>query len=178
MSDWKLLNTSTASNVSSVDFTTDMTGYKIYKFVCFDVVPVTEGEELAFNGSVGGSFGVTKTTCRFYAQHNESGSTSGLHYSTGGDLAQSTNAQMLTTNLGNAADECGAGELYLYNPASTTHVKHFYTNFQVYHSQDYSVNTFVGGYFNTTSAIDGIRFTMTSGNISVATIKLYGLVES
>ena len=173
MSDWKLLNTSTASGASSVTFT-DLTGYKIFKFVFVDVNPVDDGAELRVEGSVSGSFGVTKTTSRFYAQHNESGSTSGLHYSTGGDLAQSTSPQMLTNNIGSSSDESCVGELHLFNPSSTTYVKHFYSRFQTAHSLDFSVDTYVGGFWNTTSAIDGIRYTMTSGNFD-GQIHMYGV---
>ena len=34
---------------------------------------------------------------------------------------------------------------------------------------------FIGGYFNTTSAIDAIQFKMASGNIDAGTITLYGI---
>ena len=36
-------------------------------------------------------------------------------------------------------------------------------------------NTFVAGYFNTTSAITGIRFQQNNGNIDSGVIKLYGV---
>ena len=103
-------------------------------------------------------------------------STSGLHYSTGGDLAQSTSPQMLTNNIGSSSDESCVGELHLFNPSSTTYVKHFYSRFQTAHSLDFSVDTYTAGFWNTTSAIDGIRYTMTSGNFD-GVIKQYGLVE-
>jgi hypothetical protein len=34
------------------------------------------------------------------------------------------------------------------------------------------------GYGNTTSAIDAVQFTMSSGNIDSGTIKLYGIKDS
>ena len=34
------------------------------------------------------------------------------------------------------------------------------------------------GYGNTTSAVDAIRFQMSSGNIDAGTIKLYGIKDS
>ena len=48
--------------------------------------------------------------------------------------------------------------------ANTTH----YTN------DNASMNTFVAGYINTTSAVNAVQFKMTSGNFD-ATIKLYGV---
>ena len=41
-----------------------------------------------------------------------------------------------------------------------------------------SENDYVAGYCNTTTAIDGVQFKMTSGNIDSGTIKLYGIKDS
>jgi hypothetical protein len=41
-----------------------------------------------------------------------------------------------------------------------------------------SIDSFVGGYINTTSAVDAIQFKMDSGNIDSGTIKLYGIKGS
>jgi hypothetical protein len=38
-------------------------------------------------------------------------------------------------------------------------------------------NVFVGGYFNTTSAINAVNFTMESGNIDAGTIQMFGVVK-
>ena len=38
-----------------------------------------------------------------------------------------------------------------------------------------SLNDFVAGYFNTTSAIDAMDFKMSSGNVDSGTISLYGI---
>ena len=170
-----LISSATASGSSSVEFTSGIDStYDEYVFYFVDINPVDDGAELRVEGSVSGSFGVTKTTTRFYAQHNESGSTSGLHYSTGGDLAQSTSPQMLTNNIGSSSDESCVGELHLFSPSSTSKVKHFYSRFQTAHSLDFSVDTYVAGYWNTTSAIDGIRYTMTSGNFD-GQIHMFGV---
>ena len=40
---------------------------------------------------------------------------------------------------------------------------------------DFNHNVFTAGYFNTTSAITGIRFSMDSGNIDAGDICLYGI---
>jgi hypothetical protein len=36
----------------------------------------------------------------------------------------------------------------------------------------------IAGYNNTTAAIDGVQFSMTSGNIDDGKIKLYGIKDS
>ena len=175
MSDWKLLNTSTASGASSVEFT-DLTGYKIFKFVFVDVNPATDNVDFTFDCSVSSSYGTTKTTTFFRSFHRENGATNSLAYYDK-DLAQSTSNQPIGYFLGNGADECCAGELHLFNPASTTYVKHFYSRVNEYHELSASADIFVGGYFNTTSALDGIKFLMSSGNFD-AVIKQYGLVAT
>tara|TARA_Y100001938_G_scaffold96286_1_gene131743 strand:- start:4534 stop:5067 length:534 start_codon:yes stop_codon:yes gene_type:complete len=177
MSDWKLLNTSTASGASSVSFT-DLTGYKIFKFVFIDVNPATDGVQLriGFSSNGGSSYGMTKTTTFFYPSHGEGGS-SWFGYSTSQDLAQSTTAQDLTTAIGNGSDECAAGELHLFNPTSTTYVKHFYSRANTYQYNDYSQNEFVAGYVNDTSAVNAVEFSVTSGNFD-GVIKQYGLVST
>jgi hypothetical protein len=43
---------------------------------------------------------------------------------------------------------------------------------------DYSSNLFIAGYGNTTSAVDAVRFQMSSGNIDDGIIKLYGVKKS
>ena len=178
MSDWKLLNTSTASGASSVSFT-DLTGYKIFKFVCIDVNPATDVQKLTFQTSTdgGSSYGVTVTSTAFRAIHDESGSAAQLDYDTGNDLAQSTSFNPLTGTIGNGADESTSGELTLYNPASTTYVKHWTSTFNLVEASNTSMNQYHAGYFNTTTAINAIQFKMGSGNLD-AVIKQYGLVAT
>ena len=178
MSDWKLLNTSTASGAASVEFT-DLTGYKIFKWVFIDGNPATDGTHFRIGASTdgGSSYGVTKTTTWFYAIHLENDASASLAYSTSADLAQSTDPHIIAYGIGNGGDECAAGELHLFNPASTTYVKNFYSRMNNYREDDRSQDTIPAGYFNTTSAINAVKFDMLSGNFD-ATIKQYGLVAS
>ena len=75
----------------------------------------------------------------------------------------------------NDADDNGAGIMQLFDPSNTTFVKHFLVKTQYKSNPEYSNNVFVGGYGNTTSAITGVRFKLTSGNIDTGTISLYGI---
>jgi hypothetical protein len=108
----------------------------------------------------GSNYNVTKTTSLFVAAHNEGGSDSTLTYRTGEDLAQSTDFQKLSSygNTGAENDECISGIIKLYNPSSTTFVKHFMATTNTYDATDYSINSFIAGYFNTTSAINAAQF--------------------
>ena len=93
-------------------------------------------------------------------------------------ISQSSSFQSLSIDCGNDNDQSAAGELWLYNPSSTTFVKHFLSRVQNYHGSDYSIEAYAAGYFNTTSAVDAIQFKFDSGNIDAGTFKLYGIKDS
>jgi len=171
------ISSQTASNSASISFTSGLDStYKAYKFVFSSIHPRTDNATFQFNLSTnsGSTYVVTKTTTLFYNYHDEAGTSGILEYSLGSDLAQSTSDQPISPNLGNGADESGSGSLLLFNPASTTYVKHFISHFQIYHYLNYTLNALSAGYGNTTSAINAIRFQMSSGNFD-GTIYLYGI---
>ena len=121
------------------------------------------------------AYDAVKTTTWFRALHSEDNSIANLTYDAAYDLAQSTSAQRLTGSLGNGNDESISGELTLYNPSSTTFVKHFIDRGAAYFNANGAFDIFSAGYCNTTAAIDGVQFTMSSGNIDSGVIKLYGI---
>jgi hypothetical protein len=173
-----LLQTQTASSSSSVSFTSNIDStYKAYVFKFIDIHPATNNSDFEFNFSIdsGSNYNVTKTSTHFQAYHLEDGSASGLNYQTSEDLAQSTAFQTLSNNVGNDNDQSTSGNLFIYNPSSTTFVKHFIGTLNNAHGDNYQTNYFVAGYGNTTSAIDAIQFKMSSGNIDSGVIKLYGI---
>ena len=131
-----------------------------------------------FNGSDDSSshsYDVTKTTSLFRAYHYENGSASGLGYRTGQDIAQGTGFQDLNDDIGNNNDSALAGYLHLFDPSSTTFVKHFIAQSILPYEDELAWNGFIAGYFNTTSAITAIQFKFDSGNIDAGTIKMYGV---
>jgi hypothetical protein len=178
-----LISSQTASNSASISFTTGINfTYKEYQFWFIDIHPRTDNVGFQFNLSTdsGSNYNVTKTTTYFWCYHNESDSATNLAYSTGGDLAQSTSYQDLFTSASNSgissdADHAGYGTLQIFNPASTTYVKHFISTLQYNQWEDFSFNTYVAGYGNTTSAVNAVRFQMSSGNFD-GTILMYGIV--
>jgi hypothetical protein len=176
-----LISSQTASDSASISFTTGIDStYKEYQFYFIDINPATDDVQFQFNMSTdaGSNYNVTKTTTAFLAQVSQSGTFDGLNYQTGSDLAQSTAFQRITTSIGNASDESAVGYMSLFNPASTTYVKHFISTSQFYFPDsivDFTQNFFVAGYGNTTSAINAVRFQMSSGNFD-GTILMYGIV--
>ena len=179
----KTLTASSSSTLSFVDGSSDVVldnTYPIYLFKIINTHPATDGQKITFQGSTntGSSYGVTATTTAFDAEHSE-GDANSFSYNTSSDLAQGTGFQPLSlNNIGNDNDQSASGELFLFNPSSTTFVKHFIYTGSSLNNGDYLSNDFVAGYFNTTSAIDAIQFKMESGNIDSGTIKLYGIKDS
>ena len=174
----KLISTQTASNSASLSFTTGIDStYKEYQFYFIDIHPRTDGVNFTFNLSTdsGSNYNVTKTTTVIRSFHNESDTNTSLGYQSSNDLAQSTAFQPIAEDVGNASDESCSGSLSLFNPSSTTYVKHFIANVNSYNNVDYSIQYLVSGYGNTTSAVNAIQFSMSSGNFD-GTILLYGIV--
>jgi hypothetical protein len=172
-----LISSQTASNSASLSFTSGLTStYKAYKFVCTSIHPRTDATKFIFQCSTdgGSNYGVTLTSTAFGAYHLENDTETGFGYDGNDDLAQSTSFQPLTNDGGNGADESTSGTLTLFNPSSTTYVKHWISSFSTYHYENLSLIRHNAGYFNTTSAVNAVQFKMLSGNFD-GTIYLYGI---
>jgi hypothetical protein len=174
-----LISSQTASASASISFTTGIDStYKEYQFYFINCHPATDAVSFQFNGSTdsGSNYNVTKTTTMFEAYNLEDGSSAGVGYDGAQDLAQSTAFQNLAVGVGNDNDQTCSGYLQLFNPSSTTYVKHFISvSHNAVHS-NYAIARYVAGYFNTASAINAIQFKMSSGNIDDGTILMYGIV--
>lgn len=170
-----LVSSATASSSATIDFT--LGDYKEYQFYFVDIHPQNDDVQFQMNFSTdgGSNYNVTKTTTYFVAWHDEADTSTNLGYRTAEDLAQSTSFQNINNNLGNDVDQICAGSMSLYNPSSTVFVKHFISNSNNYHKDNFSNNVYMAGYANTTSALTNIRFQMSSGNIDSGTILMYGI---
>ena len=170
---WTKIKTLTASgdsDLSFVDGTDDVvldSTYPIYLFKFINIHFATDDTDFRFNVSIdsGSNYNVAKTTTMFRAYHGE-------------DLAQGTGDAYLNWDVGAASDENVSGEMWLFNPSSTTFVKHFIARTSSVHSGSAELDAYQAGYANTTSAIDAVQFKATSGNIDAGKIKLYGLKDS
>ena len=173
-----LLSSQTASDSANLDFTSGIDStYGEYIFRFYNINPATDGANFTFNCSIdgGSNYNVTKTTTVFRSQHAEADDAASLAYTTGWDLAQSADFQLLMSEVGNDSDESGAGIIHLFNPSSTTYVKHFYSRFiENQGENDRAFDLFIAGYFNDTNDIDAIQFKMSSGNFD-GTIKMWGV---
>ena len=174
----------TASSSSTLSFVDGSNGvvlddtYKEYVFTFKNMHPANDSSsEFRFNMSTdsGSNYNVAKTTTHFIAQHAESDAEASLEYRSAGDLAQGTGFQTLTVDIGNDADQNTSGTLHLYNPSSSTFVKHFTSTMSATQSSNYMVESFVAGYGNTASAVNAIQFKFETGNIDAGDICLYGI---
>ena len=176
----KTLTASGDATLSFVDGTADVvldSTYPIYKFEFINIHPATNTAKLTFQGDTGTntSYNQTITSTFFTSQHKEDGSGGGLGYESSHDQAQGSAFQDITNGIGNLNDENMNGELTIFSPSSDTFVKHFISTVQSNYNLEWSMNSYMAGYFNTTSAIDAIRFQMNGGNIDSGVRKLYGI---
>jgi len=173
-----LISEQTASSSATIDFTSGIDStYDSYVFKFINIHPATDNVNFTVNFSTdgGSNYNVTKTSTYFQAYHNETNGVSALNSVSDRDLAQSTSDQQIANGIGSDNDQQASGYLHLYNPSNTTFVKHFITRFNIANEAQYSVDNYVAGYGNTTSAVNAIQFRMSSGNIDSGVIKLYGI---
>jgi len=179
------IKTLTASSSATLSFLNGTDGvvldstYPIYKFEFINIHPATNDTSFTFQVDTGTntSYNQTITSTFFNAQHSE-GDASYFMYRTTGDQAQGSSFQRLTEGTGADNDQSCSGTLTIYNPSDTTFVKHFIANTHNAHHGDYTMNNFIAGYVNTTTALTRVQFKMSSGNIDSGKIKLYGIKDS
>tara|TARA_Y100000310_G_C20107423_1_gene545560 strand:- start:23 stop:559 length:537 start_codon:yes stop_codon:yes gene_type:complete len=166
----------TASGADSIDITSGIDStYDEYMFVYTNMHPNTNDTilEIQFNASGGSGFDETITSTAFRARHTESDSATELTYETDDDLVQETDGIYLCHSNSNGADENAGGIIHLFNPSSTTYVKHFYATNTTNRGAEHDF-LFCAGYINTTAAIDEIQFKMQSGTLD-AVVQMYGI---
>ena len=173
-----LLETQTASSSSTISFTDNIDDtYDEYVFKFIDIHPGTDNKILQFQVDTGTNtnYNQTLTTTSFRAYIDEGDTETSLAYVGSNDQAQGTSFEFLAGGIGADNDQCGVGTLHLFNPSSTTFVKHFFAVTHISEASDYTENRFQAGYINTTTAITRVQFKMSSGNIDSGVIKLYGI---
>ena len=178
LGEMRFISKQTASSSSTISFTSGIDStYKEYLFTFNNIHPSADSENFSFQVDTGTntSYNIACTSTYFASYQNEGGSAQGLTYVTSYDQAQGTAFQPLVDKLDNANDASVSGTLSIFNPSSSTFVKHFISRCQGSGNDDYSVDIFTAGYFNTTTALTRVQFKMSSGNIDAGDICLYGI---
>ena len=178
------IKTLTASNSADLTFVHGSSSvvldstYPIYLFKFITMHASATNAHFSVNFRDGGSsYDATKTTTYVKVRQGENASLASIVYDDGNDLAQSTASQKLHENSQTDNDSSLSGSMYLFNPASTTFVKHFASDINSMANPSISDHILVCGYCNVTAASDGVQFTFSSGNIDAGTIKLYGIKD-
>ena len=173
-----LISTQTASSSSTISFTSGIDDtYDSYVFKCFDINPATDDQVFRIKFSIdgGSNYNATITSTSFYARHYENGSGGALGYHTSMDEAQTTVGQQIARSIGNGSDESFCATVHLFNPSSTTFVKHFISRGNEYQSTNNESRDYhIAGYVNSTSAVNAVQF-LIGGGVFDGTIKLYGV---
>ncbi len=185
---WTLIKTLTSdgsdADLSFVNGSSDVTldsTYPIYVFKFINIHPETDNVQLRHNASTdaGSNYNLNKTSTFFDSESPEATAfTAGMGYVAGHDIANSTSPCEITFNVGNDNDQGVSGVMWLFNPSSTTYMKHFVCQVSSCHRSDGVKNSYTAGYYNTTDDIDAIQFTFSSDEIQGGSIKLYGLSDS
>ena len=187
----KTLTASSSATLTFLNGSSDVvfdSTYPIYRFVYTSMHPSAQ-RIFSFQATTDGTnYNTSITSTAFGAYHAESGGDDSgdnnfpaAGANTGSDQANGTAFQYLMSFGSNISDNDAAfsGELIMFNPSSTTFVKHWMSDLNFYGGSNYSQRSQHAGYFNTTSAITGVQFKMLDdGNIDSGTIKLYGIKDS
>ena len=175
----KKLTASSDSALSFVNGSSDVVldnTYKEYLFI-FNNIHTSANAYIQVNFRDGSTdYDASKTTTMFYIKHKEDDGLDNVAMLAGNSLGNSTGIQRLTAgecDTGNDSGYCGF--LHLFNPSSTTFVKHFNHTSQYVNNSPGSENQYVAGYCNVTAAIDAVQFSTSSGNMDSGTITLYGI---
>ena len=180
----KITSTAISGTPTVVNFDTGLDStYKLYQFTFINIHP-SAAAHIAMGGSInggttgGGTYAINKTTTNVRNINNEADNDGKVEFRAAYALGDSADYQPLCEQIGADADQSGSGNIYLFNPAGTTYVKHFISTFSIMEGSDYTQQTFVHGHFITTSAINAIQFDLKDSDAATfdaGTIELWGL---
>jgi len=175
----KISSQTISSGTASVEFTSGIDStYKIHMFRLNAIHSGGGNTEITFAPSTnndGTGYGIA-TTCNFgngYSQ--EGGTASAWTNESSFDSHNDSGNIPITRANGTGNDEIQSVDMICYDWSNTTYVKPFNAFGVGYHQADYSIQSFVGGFVNTTSAIQSIRFKLNSGTLDDGVITLYGV---
>jgi len=174
-----LSNAATASFVDGASSVVLDNTYPIYKISFIGMNSRSDNVHFTWQASVntGSGYGVATTSSFFEAFHAQNDAEAGIAYDHRYDNHNSTSFTKLDRASSSTTSRVGSGEMFLFNPSSTTFVKNWHCRYQGALRASYCDEFYVAGYVNTTSAVDAIQFKYSGGNMD-GKIKLYGIKDS
>lgn len=170
-----LLEQHTASNSASLDFTSCLTSdFDEYEIHFVQILPATNAAGLRMRCSTDGGSTYDSGSNYSWAAfgHTNAGS------ATQGSQSD-TSIGLLYQSLYNV--HSSSGKYTFVNPAGASEWKQIYGNHQMMVSVDQTGSPAEGGInsglYRSTTAVNAIRFLMTSGNITSGTIRVYGIAK-
>lgn len=163
----------TAAGSASIDFTAGITStYDQYVVNFTDVIPATNAVNFWVRLQSGGVF---RNTASDYAW-------SQIWYTTaasGQNSSADTEIELCSSGrpLSNTSTKGASGNLHLGNPANTATHKRVWGTYTYWETLVVS-GSFGGWLVGVTTAVTGIQFLMSSGNITSGTFQLYGIRKS
>ena len=181
----KLLSTSAdvGSGVTSIAFTSGISStYDEYIFKFDNIRASADYATIYFQCSTdgGSNYNIAMTSATFWAWNYTGMNNQGLAVY-GGGQGNTTNFQEIATNIGSDGTKGTLiGEFHLFAPGSTSFVKQWWSRTSNWRADDRVVDFYAGGYFNTTSAINAIKFQFGGNTPSYefedeSRIKMYGV---
>lgn len=165
-----LISTQTASNSASITFTGLPTTYDHYILRYTNVVPATNG--VSFYAQVGESTGPTWMTSGYHwsGYATSEGGGAGVHASA------SDSGWNLTGNgtIANTANKGTSGVATFHSLSSSSQYKSYTSDYFEFGGTGMNMR---GNYVTDANQVTGLKFYMSSGNISTGTFSLYGIVK-
>ena len=168
----ELLSTTTISDDATVDITTGLgSGYDTHIFQFHNFHTAGNNRDMEIRVFVSGSIVDSGTDYQRSRRLSEGGSSS--HDDKDDDM----HTLKVKGETGNDTGEAVNGYLYMFNALSSTMMTHFHWQMgHIMHNSVYQNTKGVGSY-KVATALTGIRFYLSSGNITSGTIKMYGLKQ-
>lgn len=160
----------TASSSASLDFTAFISGsYDTYVCTLVNVLPATSTADLLIRlGTGGGPTWDTGANYTYaYFQASQIPNTASLGGSGGTSIK-------IAHSLGNTSTDGYSGKVQLFNPGSTSVHKLVRANGVDVDSSGNFLTSDASGRYSSTTAVTGIQFLMSSGNIASGTIRCQG----
>lgn len=167
-----LLAVATASASATIDFTVGVNStYDEYLVAINGLVPATDNTDLWCRISIGAAFQAGAGAYQYGRLGITSSSATPF-----GAVSISDTKILMAAGLGSSTGENLSGEVRLLFPSSTTLYKNIMWNLSQHDQVPNQVYVSGSGFlFASQSAVDGLRFMMSSGNISSGNFALYGL---
>ena len=149
-----------------------------YKEYIFKLINIhgSEDQQFKINFSIdgGSNFNVSKTATYWGYLHQEDDAYGLSYNNASADIGNSTSAFNISRGVSTNNDDNSCGTIHLFDPSSTTFVKHFLVQFNEQNNTPGINQTLPAGYANTTSAINAMRFECSAGTFD-GIIKMYGV---